>query len=140
MTLAIQGATPLPVANSTSSVDVIAEERLFERVHLLRIALVQQDAKIALRSQHKQLVGIHRCVPQRLPQLSNAMPSGHAPLPRFDGPKISRSREVSHLVDAQAGDASARGLDHVHPLLRGVEPDLVGEMKSVGHDAEFAVV
>ena len=43
------------------------------------------------------------------------------------------------LVQPHAGDARAGGFHDVQPLLAGVEPDFVGEVKSVGHHADAAI-
>ena len=68
------------------------------------------------------------------------MPSGQAPLPRLLRPENLALARVAVLIDAQARDAAAGGLDDVQPLLVGVEADLVGEAEAIGHDPELAVV
>ena len=64
VTLAIHGARPRPVANSTSSVTLVAEEGLFERVDLRRIPFVQQHAQVAFGRQHEQLVRVDERAPE----------------------------------------------------------------------------
>ena len=91
-----------------------------------------------LRREHEQLVGVD----ERAPQVAVAV-EGDAVRPRALAER-RRAEDfaldgVPRLVDAQARDAAAGGLDDVEKLLPGVEADFVGEAEAVGHDAERAV-
>ncbi len=119
-------------------IHLVREKRPLQFLNPLRIALVEQQAKIPSGCKHEELIGVHH----RAPQISQAIegdPVGPRPLPQAGGSKHLAVAQASIFANPQSADTTAGGLHHIHKFFPRIHADFIGEVKAISDDAEFPI-
>ena len=105
-----------------------------------RVAVVQQQQLVALRRQGDQLVHHHQRAPEVAEGVEGDAVRKAAQVRGAEQLAVAQRHALRALPHPHAGDVRAGGLDDVEPLFTCVEPDLVGEVKALGHHAQHAAL
>ena len=115
---------------------LVAREGVHQRPARRTVVIViEKDAQIALRGDGEDAVRHHVGAPEIAVGVEgDAVDEGAV----VGGAEDFAVGEASVIRHPKPGDPAGAGFGHVEPFLASVEPDLVGEVEAVRHDAQAA--